>query len=70
MAGRSRTREGKLAGTLSRPPVLVWFASAYGPSLAIPMLIGTIRGLISFILAVSCGPETKGKVLVADLVVN
>lgn len=51
-------------------PVLVWFASAYGVSLAIPMLIATVGGLISFILAVLCGPETKGKVLIADLVVT
>ena len=31
------------------------------------MLIGTVAGLVSFILALSVGPETKGKVLVADL---
>jgi SHS family lactate transporter-like MFS transporter len=51
-------------------PVLVYFASAYHVSLAIPMLIGTVGGLISFIFAVLCGPETRGKVLVADLVVT
>jgi len=51
-------------------PVLVYFASAYQTSLAIPMLIGTVGGLISFILAVLCGPETRGKVLVPDLVVT
>ncbi len=51
-------------------PVLVYFASAYHVSLAIPMLIGTVGGLISFIFAVLCGPETRGKVLVADLVIT
>src|ERR1700726_546026 len=51
-------------------PVLVYFASAYHVTLAIPMLIGTVGGLISFILAVLCGPETKGKILVPDLLVT
>lgn len=51
-------------------PVLVYFASAYRRSLAIPMLIGTVGGLTSFILAVLGVPETKGKVLVPDLVVT
>lgn len=51
-------------------PVLVYFADAYGVSLAIPMLIGTIGGLISFILSLLWGPETKGKILVPDLVVT
>jgi MFS transporter, SHS family, lactate transporter len=31
-----------------------------------PMLVGTIGGLISFILAVLAGPETKGRDLTAD----
>jgi hypothetical protein len=31
------------------------------------MLIGTMGGLVSFILALSVGPETKGKALVADI---
>jgi hypothetical protein len=48
-------------------PVRVWFAGAYGLSLAIAMLIGTVGGLISFSLAVLCGPQTKGNVLAADL---
>jgi hypothetical protein len=32
------------------------------------MLIGTVFGAISFILALLVGPETKGKVLGPDLV--
>jgi SHS family lactate transporter-like MFS transporter len=48
-------------------PVLTYFAINTGLGFGIPMLIGTVGGLISFILALSVGPETKGKVLVADL---
>ena len=31
------------------------------------MLIGTVVGAVSFILALLFGPETKGKQMVADL---
>ncbi|HET6610295.1 MAG TPA: hypothetical protein VFG62_26760 [Rhodopila sp.] len=34
---------------------------------ALPMLIGTIRGLVSFVVTLFFSPETKGKVRVADL---
>jgi hypothetical protein len=33
------------------------------------MLVGTLFGLVSFILSLVFGPETKGTVMVADLVV-
>jgi hypothetical protein len=33
------------------------------------MAIGTLGGLVSFILALFFGPETRGKELVAELVV-
>ena len=33
------------------------------------MLIGTCVGAASFVIALLLGPETKGKVLVPDLVV-
>jgi hypothetical protein len=33
------------------------------------MLVGTVTAAVSFIIAISLGPETKGKELVADLVV-
>ena len=42
-------------------PVLVYSRVAYGVSLAIPMLIGTVGGLISFILAVAVRPGDKGQ---------
>ena len=48
-------------------PILTYFAVDLGYGFAMPMLIGTSGGIISFILALLCGPETKGKVLVADL---
>ncbi|HTC09485.1 MAG TPA: hypothetical protein VK726_11990 [Acetobacteraceae bacterium] len=51
-------------------PVLVYFPSSYDVSLAIPMLAGTVGGMISFTVAVLCGPETRGKELVPDLVVS
>ena len=52
------------------PLVLTWFASHYDVGFAIPMLIGTILGATSFALALLLGPETKGKVLVPDLVIT
>ena len=64
-----RDHQGAVLGGFTAP-VVVWCASAYGASPAIPMLIGTAGGLICFILAVLSGPETKGKIFVADLVVT
>jgi len=51
------------------PPILTYFATAPGWELgfAIPMLIGTLFGLVNFILSVLFGPETKGTVMVAEL---
>ena len=37
---------------------------------AIPMLIGTIVGASSFAISLLLGPETKGKVMVADMAVT
>jgi hypothetical protein len=34
---------------------------------AVPMLIGTVVGSVSVILALLVSPETKGKVFVAEL---
>jgi MFS transporter, SHS family, lactate transporter len=48
-------------------PILTYFAINTGVGFGIPMLIGTAGGLVSFILAVSVGPETRGKQLVADI---
>jgi SHS family lactate transporter-like MFS transporter len=50
-------------------PVIAIFAIDWHLGFAIPMAIGTLGGLVSFILALFFGPETRGKELVADLVV-
>jgi SHS family lactate transporter-like MFS transporter len=50
-------------------PILAYLATTMQMGFAIPMLIGTVGGLVSFILALLAGPETRGKELVADLVV-
>ena len=34
---------------------------------AVPMLVGTLGGLMSFAIALFFSTETKGKILVADL---
>jgi SHS family lactate transporter-like MFS transporter len=49
-------------------PILAYLATDLGLGFAIPMLIGTTAGLVSFILALLVGPETRGKELVADVV--
>jgi len=49
------------------PLLLTWLAVNQGMGFAKPMLYSTCIGLVSFVFAVYCGPETKGRVLVADL---
>jgi MFS transporter, SHS family, lactate transporter len=51
-------------------PILSYIATAYGVGFGISMLVGTMVGLVSFCLALLFGPETKGKVLVADLAIT
>jgi SHS family lactate transporter-like MFS transporter len=49
------------------PPVLTYFAVQQGMGFAVPMLIGTVGGLVSFVVTLFFSPETKGKEMVADL---
>jgi len=49
-------------------PVVTYFAIDWHLGFAVPMAIGTIGGLISLLLALSISPETRGKELVADVV--
>jgi SHS family lactate transporter-like MFS transporter len=49
------------------PPVLTYFAVQKGMGFAVPMLIGTVGGLVSFVVTLFYSPETKGQHLVADL---
>ncbi|MBV8491998.1 MAG: MFS transporter [Alphaproteobacteria bacterium] len=53
------------------PPILTYFATDPGWNIgfAIPMLIGTMLGLVNFIIALLLGPETKDVEMVPDLVV-
>ena len=51
------------------PLVLTYIASHYNTGFAIPMMIGTCVGALSFALSLIFSPETKGKILVPDLVI-
>jgi SHS family lactate transporter-like MFS transporter len=48
-------------------PALAYFAALWGTGLAVPMLVGTVLGAGSFIVALLLAPETKGKAMVAEL---
>src|SRR5215469_1619595 len=50
-------------------PLLVWYATTHQIGLSGPILVTTIVGLAVFLVAVLLSPETKGRVLVADLTV-
>ena len=60
--------QGAIFGGLV-PPVLVYFATTYNLGFAIPMLVSTIIAAASVVISLLLSPETKGKVLVSDLVV-
>jgi SHS family lactate transporter-like MFS transporter len=48
-------------------PILSYVAINAGIGFGIPMLVGTVGGLIVFIITLLYGPETKGALLVPDL---
>jgi MFS transporter, SHS family, lactate transporter len=48
-------------------PTLTYFAINKGLGFAAPMMYATMGSLVVLVIAVFLGPETKGKVLVADL---
>jgi SHS family lactate transporter-like MFS transporter len=50
-------------------PIIAYFATVWQLGYAIPMMVGTMVFATSYIAALLLGPETKGKELVADLVV-
>src|SRR6516165_8982291 len=60
--------QGAIFGGLV-PPVLVYSAPTYNLGFAIPMLVSTIIAAASVVISLLLSPETKGKVLVPDLVV-
>ena len=61
--------QGAIWGGLSAP-VLTWFAVGMPSGFVIPMMVAQIGGALVFIFALALGPETKGKILVADLAVT
>jgi MFS transporter, SHS family, lactate transporter len=48
-------------------PVASYFAVERHIGFAVPMLIGTVVGSVSVVIALLISPETKGKVFVSDL---
>src|SRR4030088_1289720 len=48
-------------------PLLTYFAINQNMVFALPMMIGTMGSLVVLVIAVYLGPETKGKVMTADL---
>jgi MFS transporter, SHS family, lactate transporter len=51
-------------------PVLTYIAVNFAVGFAVAMMVGTTVGLISFIIAVLLGSETKGQVFHSDVVVR
>ena len=49
------------------PLVLTFFAEFYQVGLVTPMLVGTVVAASSVVIALLISPETKGKVLEAEL---
>src|SRR5262249_14390127 len=58
--------QGAIFGGLV-PPVISYFAIVQHLGFALPMLVGTVLGSASVVIALLLSPETKGKVFVADL---
>ena len=60
--------QGAVWGGLTAP-ILAYLATTAGFGYVIPMLVGTIGAALSFAIAIAFGPETRGKELVADVVI-
>jgi MFS transporter, SHS family, lactate transporter len=58
--------QGAIFGGLTAP-IITYFALNWHTGFATPMMIGTIAAALSVAAAVLCGPETRGKVLQAEL---
>ena len=58
--------QGAIFGGLV-PLVLTFLAEYFQVGLVIPMLVGTVAAAMSVVIALLISPETKGKVLVAEL---
>ena len=66
-AGGFCYHQGAIIGGLTAP-ILTFLAINMNLGFAIPMLIGTIAGCASFIVALLFSPETRRKQLVPDVV--
>jgi len=49
------------------PPAISYFAVEQQMGFAVPMLVGTVAGATSVVIALLISPETKGKVFLSDL---
>jgi SHS family lactate transporter-like MFS transporter len=58
--------QGAIFGGLVAP-VLTYIAVNYNVGFGVAMMFGTTIGLVSFIISLLMGPETKGKEMVSDL---
>jgi MFS transporter, SHS family, lactate transporter len=58
--------QGAIFGGLTLP-IITYFALNWHSGFAIPMMVGTIFASLSVAAAVFAGPETRGKVLQAEL---
>jgi MFS transporter, SHS family, lactate transporter len=58
--------QGAIFGGLTAP-IITYFAVNWHSGFAMPMMIGTMVSALSVAAAVFCGPETRGKVLTAEL---
>ena len=60
--------QGAVWGGLTAP-ILAYLATGLHYGYVLPMLVGTVVAALSFAIAISLGPETRGKELVADVVI-
>jgi SHS family lactate transporter-like MFS transporter len=58
--------QGAIWGALV-PWVLALGAETFDTGLVIPMLVGTVAAAVSVVISLLLSPETKGKILVAEL---
>lgn len=58
--------QGAIWGGLAAP-ILTYFAAGQPSGFVIPMMVAQIGCALIFIVSLLLGPETKGKVMVADL---
>jgi SHS family lactate transporter-like MFS transporter len=58
--------QGAIFGGLTAP-IIAFFAVNWHLGFAIPMAVGTLDGLVSFIIALSLGPEARGNHLTAEV---